>query len=150
MTIGPAGTPPALDIRREPLPCKVCGASSLLDGVVDFNKSWSELQGVSLPLRGASVYYHGCPDCGVVFTVASIVGRRRTFRDIFITMATPRSIQIYEEARPVSNALSVASLPLVARICAFSTTAGAMDVSGALPPLRGWFSRRSSPATPRA
>ena len=57
MTIGPAGAPPALDIRCEPLPCKVCGAPSPLDGVVDFNKSCSEAQGTLLPLRGMPVYY---------------------------------------------------------------------------------------------
>ncbi|MCC8393252.1 class I SAM-dependent methyltransferase [Paraburkholderia sp. MMS20-SJTR3] len=52
------------------IPCKVCGESSSLFGVVDFSKSCEDHKGRSLPLAGVPVYYHRCDCCGLVFTVA--------------------------------------------------------------------------------
>jgi len=48
--------------------CKVCGASSSLFGVVDFNKTCEVRNGTSLPLSGVPVWYYRCPDCGFLFT----------------------------------------------------------------------------------
>jgi SAM-dependent methyltransferase len=53
-----------------PQPCKICGGDTALDGVVDFNKSCHEQQGVRLPLTGVPVYYRRCAACGFLFTDA--------------------------------------------------------------------------------
>jgi SAM-dependent methyltransferase len=50
--------------------CKVCGESSSLFGVVDFNKSCEDHKGRALPLAGVPIYYHRCDCCGLIFTVA--------------------------------------------------------------------------------
>ncbi len=50
------------------IPCKICGASAPLHGVVDFSKSCERHRGLILPLRGVAIWYHRCPDCGFLFT----------------------------------------------------------------------------------
>jgi 2-polyprenyl-6-hydroxyphenyl methylase/3-demethylubiquinone-9 3-methyltransferase len=39
-------------------------------GVVDFNKSCEDHKGKTLPLSGIPIYYHRCPRCRLIFTVA--------------------------------------------------------------------------------
>ncbi len=53
------------------VPCKVCGSSSELYGVVDFNKNCQEAKN-QYPLRpaGIPIYYHHCPACRLIFTAA--------------------------------------------------------------------------------
>ena len=55
---------------RSSQPCKICGASSPLFGVVDFNKNCLEQLGVKLDISGIPIYYRRCPECSFVFTDA--------------------------------------------------------------------------------
>lgn len=51
--------------------CKICGESAPLEGVVDFNKNCEMAQGrFPLRLSGIPIYYHRCPSCELLFTVA--------------------------------------------------------------------------------
>lgn len=50
------------------IPCKICGTSSPLHGVADFNKSCEQNRGRFFPLSGVPIYYHRCPECGFLFT----------------------------------------------------------------------------------
>jgi SAM-dependent methyltransferase len=49
------------------LPCPVCGGSSALLDVVDFNKSCEELRGHFLAMAGIPIYYALCDQCGFCF-----------------------------------------------------------------------------------
>jgi 2-polyprenyl-6-hydroxyphenyl methylase/3-demethylubiquinone-9 3-methyltransferase len=57
-------------VSTAPQPCKICGGDTALDGVVDFNKSCHEQQGLRLPVTGVPVYYRRCAACGFLFTDA--------------------------------------------------------------------------------
>jgi hypothetical protein len=100
---------PVLQNVRDPVPCKICGGRCALDGVVDFNKNGSEPNGVVLPLLGVPVYYHRCPDCGAVFTVAFDHWTQQDFaRHIYnggYSTVDPDHI----EARPLTNSRTVAN-----------------------------------------
>jgi hypothetical protein len=51
--------------------CKCCGTPSPLFGVVDFNKNCEAIRGRDpLELSGVPVYYHRCPKCQLIFTIA--------------------------------------------------------------------------------
>jgi 2-polyprenyl-6-hydroxyphenyl methylase/3-demethylubiquinone-9 3-methyltransferase len=50
-------------------PCKCCGNESGLLGVVDFNKNCANAREFAQPC-GIPIYYHGCRNCGFVFTTA--------------------------------------------------------------------------------
>src|SRR5207237_795070 len=51
--------------------CKCCGNSSPLFGVVDFHKNCLIVRNQRpLELCGMPIYYHRCPKCGFIFTVA--------------------------------------------------------------------------------
>jgi hypothetical protein len=52
------------------LPCKICRQSSLLYGVVDFNRGCVIPHGAQLPLSGIPIYYRRCGACGFLFTDA--------------------------------------------------------------------------------
>jgi 2-polyprenyl-6-hydroxyphenyl methylase/3-demethylubiquinone-9 3-methyltransferase len=100
---------PRVRNRSEDVPCKICGTASALDGVVDFNKNASEPQNVFLPLCGVPVYYHRCPNCGCVFTVAfddwSLADFSRHIYDEAYAEVDPD----YREKRPIANARLVAN-----------------------------------------
>lgn len=51
-------------------PCKCCGATAHLYGLVDFHKNCESYRRAVLGLSGIPIYYHRCPDCGFVFTTA--------------------------------------------------------------------------------
>lgn len=52
-------------------PCKCCGATAFLYGLVDFHKNCESLHGRAvLGLSGVPIYYHRCPECGFLFTTA--------------------------------------------------------------------------------
>ncbi|HET6250154.1 MAG TPA: class I SAM-dependent methyltransferase [Tepidisphaeraceae bacterium] len=51
-------------------PCKFCKFEASLFGIVDFNKSCEDHKREALPLSGIPVYYHRCPRCRLVFTIA--------------------------------------------------------------------------------
>ncbi len=63
-----AAMEPVRVAAARPIDCKVCGGSSPLLGVVDFNKSCAEAKGVKLPVAGCPVYYRRCAACGFCFT----------------------------------------------------------------------------------
>jgi 2-polyprenyl-6-hydroxyphenyl methylase/3-demethylubiquinone-9 3-methyltransferase len=90
--------------RAEDVPCKICGTASALEGVVDFNKNASEPQNVFLRLCGVPVYYHRCPNCGCVFTVAfddwSLADFSRNIYNEGYAQVDPD----YRESRPIANA----------------------------------------------
>jgi len=50
--------------------CKCCGSQAALFGVVDFHKNCEEPNGLVLDLSGIAIYYHRCPRCGFIFTIA--------------------------------------------------------------------------------
>ncbi len=50
--------------------CKVCKTRAEIHGCVDAGRSCEVYRGTFLPLQGQPVYYHRCPSCGFLFTVA--------------------------------------------------------------------------------
>jgi hypothetical protein len=59
-------------VPRAPLttPCKCCGQTAALFGVVDFHKNCEDRRNPPLRLSGIPIYYHRCPNCGFMFTIA--------------------------------------------------------------------------------
>jgi len=57
-------------VTTAPTLCKICGGAAPLYGVVDFNKSCEEANGLKLSLAGVPVYYRRCANCHFVFTDA--------------------------------------------------------------------------------
>jgi 2-polyprenyl-6-hydroxyphenyl methylase/3-demethylubiquinone-9 3-methyltransferase len=106
---------PPLHNRPEDVPCKVCGAISALDGVVDFNKNASEPQNVFLRLSGIPVYYHRCPNCGCAFTVAFDHWSISDFRQHIYNDGYAKVDPDYRESRPISNAKLVGEFVARAR-----------------------------------
>jgi hypothetical protein len=51
-------------------PCKCCGVSSSLFGVVDFHKNCLQVPLPTLGLSGIPIYYYRCPACKFLFTTA--------------------------------------------------------------------------------
>ena len=94
------------EIRNHPgdVPCKVCATASALEGVVDFNKNASEPQNVFLRLCGVPVYYHRCPNCGCVFTVAFDAWSLTDFRRHIYNEGYAEVDPDYRERRPIGNA----------------------------------------------
>jgi len=89
-------------------PCKCCGTAAALYGVVDFTKSCEEGRGKILPLSGVPVYYHRCPACGFIFTIAfddfsPEDFARHVYNDEYILVDPD-----YTRVRPEANARSIA------------------------------------------
>src|SRR6202044_3599068 len=61
---------PLKPVTTAPTLCKICGGAAPLYGVVDFNKSCEEPNGLKLSLTGVPVYYRRCANCHFVFTDA--------------------------------------------------------------------------------
>jgi hypothetical protein len=57
-------------VSAEPMPCKICGGSARLYGVVDFARNCEIPNGIKLPLIGTPIYYRRCGSCGFLFTDA--------------------------------------------------------------------------------
>lgn len=56
--------------KYKDIPCKICDNPTSVYGIVDFNKSCEEINGVQvLPYSGTAVYYHQCNHCKFIFTV---------------------------------------------------------------------------------
>jgi SAM-dependent methyltransferase len=62
--------PPITSVAALHAPCKCCGQSAELYGVVDFHKNCNVLHGQILPLSGIPIYYHRCAACEFLFTTA--------------------------------------------------------------------------------
>jgi 2-polyprenyl-6-hydroxyphenyl methylase/3-demethylubiquinone-9 3-methyltransferase len=94
------------------LPCKCCGATAAIYGVVDFSKNCSMRRGVVLPPTGVPIYYHRCPACQFIFTGAFDLFtegdfRRHIYNDDYrlvdpdFEVARPRSLaQIFSKLFP--------------------------------------------------
>lgn len=87
------------------VPCKVCGSSSGLYGVVDFNKNC--LAGKNqfpLPPAGIPIYYHRCPGCRLIFTVAFDHFSKDDFLSHVYNEAYALVDPDYAELRPANTA----------------------------------------------
>jgi SAM-dependent methyltransferase len=49
--------------------CKICHAQAPLYGVIDFNDIHGR-HNLNMPLSGYAIYYHRCPECGLIYTNA--------------------------------------------------------------------------------
>ena len=89
-------------------PCKCCGTTAQLYGVVDFNKHCNTKAPRILPVAGIPVYYHRCPNCQFIFTVAFDDFTPEDYaRDIYnkdYILVDPD----YKEARAKANAAYIA------------------------------------------
>jgi len=97
-------------VSAEPLPCKICGGTAALYGVVDFHKSCEEARGVRLPLSGVPIYYRRCSSCSFVFTDAFDGWTDEQFKSHIYNDDYHAVDPDYRSARPNSNAEFVARL----------------------------------------
>src|SRR5215468_6429227 len=84
---------PLSPICAKQAPCKCCGTSSSLFGVVDFHKHSEVTRPKALDVSGIPIYYYRCPECKYIYNEEY----RLVDRD-------------YEESRPRGNAQTVANL----------------------------------------
>jgi 2-polyprenyl-6-hydroxyphenyl methylase/3-demethylubiquinone-9 3-methyltransferase len=100
-----------LPISPQSVPCKICGATASLYGVVDFHKNCEIVRGRNvLPLSGIPIYYHRCPACRFIFTTAfdkftSDDFRKHVYNDQY-AMVDPD----YAEVRPRANAAGLVKM----------------------------------------
>jgi SAM-dependent methyltransferase len=97
-------------VSTAPLSCKICGGSAQLHGVVDFQKSCAEAQGVWLPLAGVPIYYHRCTNCRFLFTAAFDDWTTDQFKAHIYNDGYKTVDPDYETTRPRANADVVAQL----------------------------------------
>lgn len=89
-------------------PCKCCGATAPLYGVVDFNKNCNVQAPRILPVSGIPIYYHRCPNCQFIFTIAF---DDFTPEDFAARIYNEQYLLVdpdYKEARAMSNAAFLA------------------------------------------
>ena len=86
------------------LPCKICGSATALYGVVDFNKSCGEANGIRLPLSGVPIYYRRCANCEFLFTDAFDGWSDEQFKAHIYNDGYGAVDPDYETVRPHSNA----------------------------------------------
>jgi SAM-dependent methyltransferase len=91
-------------------PCKICGGSASLFGVVDFNRSCEDWREVFFPLSGVSVYYRRCAECKFLFTDAFDDWSIEEFKTHIYNDEYKLIDPEYESARARSNADAVARL----------------------------------------
>jgi 2-polyprenyl-6-hydroxyphenyl methylase/3-demethylubiquinone-9 3-methyltransferase len=84
--------------------CKCCGDESLLFGVVDFNKNCEIRRQDPLPMSGVPIFYHRCPRCGFIFTIAFDEFSNERFIEIIYNEQYALVDPEYIEARPQSCA----------------------------------------------
>ena len=85
-------------------PCKCCGTTANLFGVVDFNKNCNVRLIRPLPLAGIPIYYHRCPNCQFIFTVAFDDFTQDDFSRHIYNEDYIKVDPDYKEARAKSNA----------------------------------------------
>jgi hypothetical protein len=86
------------------LPCKICGGATALYGVVDFNKSYGEANGIRLPLSGVPIYYRRCANCEFLFPDAFDGWSDEQFKAHIYNDGYGAVDPDYETVRPRSNA----------------------------------------------
>jgi SAM-dependent methyltransferase len=106
----PLNHPALRPVSTAPQPCKICGGSAALYGVVDFNKSCEERRGIRLPLAGVPVYYRRCAGCGFLFTDAFDDWSTGDFQAHIYNDAYHAVDPDYGSARPRLNADLVTNL----------------------------------------
>jgi len=87
--------------------CKICGASAPLFGLVDFNKTCKEQEGLRLPMSGVPIYYRRCVACGFIF---SNMFDSWSYEDFAANIYNSEYIKFdpdYVEVRPRVNAATV-------------------------------------------
>jgi hypothetical protein len=92
------------------MPCKVCGGAAALYGVVDFQKSCAEANGIRLPLSGVPIYYRRCANCRFLFTEAFDDWSTEQFKAHIYNDGYKTVDPEYETSRPRQNAELVARL----------------------------------------
>ena len=97
-------------INPAPLPCKICGGSAALFGVVDFNKCCVQGLGLLLPVLGVPIYYRRCSACGFLFTDAFDEWSCDQFK-AYVYNADYKIVDPdYETSRPGNNSNNVNAL----------------------------------------
>jgi 2-polyprenyl-6-hydroxyphenyl methylase/3-demethylubiquinone-9 3-methyltransferase len=91
-------------------PCKCCGGTASLYGVVDFHKNCLNVQHPALALSGVPVYYHRCPACGFLFTTAFDHFTKEDFHNHIYNSDYILVDPDYRDARPRANAQSLAQM----------------------------------------
>jgi SAM-dependent methyltransferase len=107
MSSNPFGLRPASAMAT---PCKICGGSSALYGVVDFHRPCEIPGGVIPPLSGVPVYYRRCLSCGFLFTDAFDDWSHDQFKTHIYNDDYHLFDPDYKTARPNANAGLVANL----------------------------------------
>ena len=91
-------------------PCKCCGATAFLCGVVDFSRNCRGVRHPPFELCGVPIYYHRCPACQFIFTTAFDHLTSEDFlRHIYnaeYTLVDPE----YRDVRPRTNARELAKM----------------------------------------
>jgi SAM-dependent methyltransferase len=97
-------------VSTEPVPCKICGGSAALYGVVDFNRNCEIPNGVKLALSGTPIYYRRCGGCGFLFTDAFDDWNDKQFKTHIYNAGYYSIDPDYVTERPSSNAKVVTRL----------------------------------------
>ncbi len=92
----------AITARQQP--CKCCGASSPLYGVVDFHKNCLKVTLPALGLSGIPIYYYRCPVCKFLFTATFDSFTEEDFRTYIYNQDYHLVDPDYREIRPRGNA----------------------------------------------
>lgn len=90
--------------------CKCCGSLAFPFGVVDFNKNCEIYRRNALEISGVPIYYHRCPACGFIFTIALDHFTEEDFRQHVYNEQYPLIDPDYEHARPRANAAFIYNL----------------------------------------
>lgn len=91
-------------------PCKCCGASSTLIGLVDFHKNCEIYRHNALEMSGVPIYYHRCLVCQFIFTTALDHFSQEDFERFVYNDQYPLIDPDYLDARPRGNATFVSRL----------------------------------------
>jgi SAM-dependent methyltransferase len=102
---------PILPVTTATAPCKCCGQTATLMGVVDFSKNCEIARGLQvLPLSGIPVYYHRCRSCGFIFTTAFDGFTKSDFADVIYNAEYAKVDPDFAEIRPRANAGMLAEM----------------------------------------
>jgi 2-polyprenyl-6-hydroxyphenyl methylase/3-demethylubiquinone-9 3-methyltransferase len=84
--------------------CKCCGSLAFPYGVVDFNKNCESYRRNALDISGVPIYYHRCPACRFIFTIALDHFTDDDFRQHVYNEQYLLIDPDYQQARPRNNA----------------------------------------------
>ncbi len=105
-------------------PCKCCGTNATLYGLVDFHKNCEVYRANPLEISGIPVYYHRCPNCRFIFTIALDHFTQADFEHYVYNNEYPLIDPDYQDARPRGNAA------LITRLFAQGKPARILDYGG--------------------